>query len=424
MWRDPEFRRRFAESFAAESETEPAVSFEEREKMVEILDMISAEQMDDAVFQLEKYRNDTTSAAFDFTLANVYFQQEKFEDAAVNYERAVRKTPKFLRAWKNLGLIRVRQGDFPKALPALTKVVELGGADAVTYGLLGFAYSSVEDPMAAESAYRMANLLDPKTVDWKMGLARSFFRQRRYGDAVALTGTLIAENPDRHDLWMLQANAYLGLKEPMKAAENIELVDRFGKATPASLNLLGDIYVNAELYDMAAKAYVKAMEKDPEASPEGPIRAAKVLASRAALEETETLITRIEELKGDELGPQERTELLHMQARIALSRGADEAQAKVLEEIVKIDPTDGDALILLGTYHRRTGDPEKAVFFYQRAANLEKFEADANVRHAQLLVGEGKYKDAIPLLTRAQQVKPRDNIQEYLEQVKRAASAR
>jgi Flp pilus assembly protein TadD len=102
----------------------------------------------------------------------------------------------------------------------------------------------------------------------------------------------------------------------------------------------------------------------------------------------------------------------------------DDEEVRVLKEIVELDPQDGEALILLGQHAARTGDDEKAVFYYEQAAYLEAFEADAKVRHAQLLVGQGKYDEAIPLLRRAQSLKPRDNIQEYLEQVERVAKNR
>ena len=58
------------------------------------------------------------------------------------------------------------------------------------------------------------------------------------------------------------------------------------------------------------------------------------------------------------------------------------------------------------------------------AAAIEAFEADAKVRHAQLLVGLGRYSEALPLLRRAQTVKPPENIQEYMEQVERVANSR
>jgi hypothetical protein len=58
------------------------------------------------------------------------------------------------------------------------------------------------------------------------------------------------------------------------------------------------------------------------------------------------------------------------------------------------------------------------------AAISEKFEADAKVRLAQLLVGQGKYSEALPLPRRAQTINLRDNVQQYLDQVERLSKSR
>ena len=421
---DDLFERRFAESYAAETDIEPKLLDPERKGMLEVLKLIQADKMAEAAAMLEKMRTDASSAVLDFTLGNIAFQKEDFSTAIEEYNKSVQKFPRFRRAWRNLSLIHVRNGDLEKALPALTKVVELGGADSTTYGLMGFAYSNLDKPIAAESAYRMAILLDPATRDWKLGLAKAFFKQKRFADAAALTAELIKETPDAADLWLLQANAFVGLGQSMKAAQNYEIVDRLGKTTVDSLNMLGDIYVNEGLYDIAVTCYERAMLKTPRGAAERPIRAAKVLVGRGASADAEGLISQIERIYGAELKEAERKDLLKMKARMAVARGAGEDEARILEEIVAIDPLDGEALILLGQYHGRVGDSAKAVFLYERAAKLERFEADAKVRHAQLLVGQGKYADALPLLRSAQQVKPRENIQQYMEQVERVARSR
>ena len=421
---DELFERRFAESYAAETDIEPKLLDPERKGMLEVLKLIQADKMAEAAAMLQKMRTDASSAVLDFTLGNIAFQKEDFSTAIEEYNKSVQKFPRFRRAWRNLSLIHVRNGDLEKALPALTKVVELGGADSTTYGLMGFAYSNLDKPIAAESAYRMAILLDPATRDWKLGLAKAFFKQKRFADAAALTAELIKETPDAADLWLLQANAFVGLGQSMKAAQNYEIVDRLGKTTVDSLNMLGDIYVNEGLYDIAVTCYERAMLKTPRGAAERPIRAAKVLVGRGASADAEGLISQIERIYGAELKEAERKDLLKMKARMAVARGAGEDEARILEEIVAIDPLDGEALILLGQYHGRVGDSAKAVFLYERAAKLERFEADAKVRHAQLLVGQGKYADALPLLRSAQQVKPRENIQQYMEQVERVARSR
>ncbi len=424
LWNDPQFRRRFVESYLAETEIEPLLTVAEREVMQKVLELISSEQMGAAAQLLEKNRNEASSAVLDFTLGNLHFQREEFEPAALAYRVAVEKHPKFRRAWKNLGLIHVRRGEFEAAALELTRVVELGGGDAVTYGLLGFAHSSRGDDLSAESAYRMAALLDPDTLDWKMGLARSFFRQKRFAEAVAMCANLLADQPERADLWLLQANAFLGLGQPMRAAENYELVERLGHSSSESLTMLGDIYVNAGLHDLAVDAYLRALDKAPDARPERAIRAAKALTAGGALDEAGRLLAGIERVHGERLEGDERKDLLRLRARLAVASGAGDEEVRALEEIVALDPLDGEALILLGQHSFRADDPEQAVFYYERAANLEAFEADAKVRHAQLLVSQRRFAEALPLLRRAQVLKPRDNIASYLEQVERAAQAR
>lgn len=424
IWNDSSFQKRFAESYMAETEIEPRVTIEERDRMQKVLGFMSSGEMDKAAGLLEKSRGDKANALYDFMLANILFQQEKIDQAAGIYQIAVEKYPKFRRAWRNLGLIYVRMNEFEKALPALTRVIELGGSDSLTYGLLGFAYSSVENHLSAESSFRMAALLDPATIDWKMGLARSLFKQERYAEAVSLCNNLISGNPDCADFWLLQANAYIGLNQPLKAAENYELVDRIGKSTIDSLNMLGDVYINEGLYEMAVDAYIRAMGKGTQYKIERAIRAAKALTARGEIKETRKLIDSIKALHGGQLSTEDNKDLLKLRARLAVAEGSGGEEARVLEEIVGLDPLDGEALILLGQHSNRNGDTERAVFYYERAANIEKYEADARVRHAQLLVGMGKYDEALPLLRKAQQLKPRDDVLKYMEQVERIAKPR
>jgi tetratricopeptide (TPR) repeat protein len=424
VWNDPTFRRHFIDSYIAETEIEPRVTQVERGQLEKVLDLIASEETDRAMALLEKHRGEAASAAFDFTLGNIHFQRDELELAATAYEIAVERHPKFRRAWQNLGLIHVRQGDHEKAALALARVLVLGGGDGVTYGLLGFSYSSLENHISAETAYRMAILLDPDTMDWKLGLARSFFKQQRYADAVALCRNLIEASPDRADLWLLQANAYIGVGQPLLAAENYEMVDRLGQATVESLTNLADIYVNADLFELAVQSYARALEKDEAGNVERALRACQVLTARGANEETRILVARIEELHADRLSAEDQKNVLRLRARLAVAEGAGDEEARILEELVELDPLDGEALILLGQHAGRQDDLEKAIFFYERAASIEKFEADAKVRHAQLLVGQRRYSEALPLLRSAQNLKPRENVREYLEQVERVAQAR
>ncbi|MEY2980342.1 MAG: hypothetical protein RL562_569 [Planctomycetota bacterium] len=424
IWNTPAFRRQLATSYLSETEIEPVVTLEERDLMLEVLDLISKDQLDEAVELILDVRTEGSSAVFDFTLANLRFQQDDLPAAVVACRQAIDKHPKFRRAWRLIGQIHVREAEFDEALPALTRVVELGGGDAITYGMLGFAYVSTARYLPAESAFRQAILLDPYTLDWKMGLAESLFRQARFPEAVAFFGQLIEENPSRPDFWLAQGEGYARMGETLKAAENFEMVDRLGGSTYDSLMNLGDIYANGELFELAVSGYQRALAMDPTKPIDRLVRAAKYLSANGALSETRALVESIEASLGEDVDVAVRKDLLRLRARIAVAEGVGDEETKILEEIVSLDPLDGDALILLGQQAGRSGNVEQAVFYLERAANIEGFEADAKIRHGQLLVGQGRYQEALPLLRRAQQLQPRDNVQEYIEQVERFAQSR
>ena len=93
----------------------------------------------------------------------------------------------------------------------------------------------------------------------------------------------------------------------------------------------------------------------------------------------------------------------------------------MLEEIVKNNPLDGEALIMLGQHYAAQNQPDRAVFYYERAESIEAFEVNAKIRHAQVLVGMGRYSEAVPLLRRALEIKPNDEVSTYLKQVERIA---
>ena len=424
LWKDPEFQRRFQESYLSETDVEPTVTLAERDQMQEILELMSEEKVERAFAELEEARKGGSSAVFDFTLANFYFERDELAKAREIYADAIAKHPKFRRAWQNLGWLHVRDHNFAAARVALTKTVELGGGTGMTYGLLGFVYSNLQDYVPAESAYRMAVLLEPETIDWQLGLAESFYRQERYADAVALFGDMIARNPDSADLWEKQARAYALMGKPLKAAENLEFVDELGGASAEGLNLLGNIYVNEELYDLAAASYVRALDLSPEDGLGRALAAAKALAARNAIAETEQVVDRIAGLGESALTDGQRTDLLRIRARVAMAEGAGEAEARILEQLVELDPLDGDALIQLGDYSRRMDDPDQAIFYYQRAAGIEAFEARANRSHAQLLASQGKFSEAVALLRRAQKLDYKESVQGYLERLERAARTR
>lgn len=424
MWQEDSFQKSFVGSYGFNAEIEPRVTTTEREQLQEEIYPLLSGPSDEAIAAIEKIITDDSSAVFDFTLGNLHYQEGRMEQAAVHYETAIAKFPSFRRAHKNLGLIYVRNGRFEDALGSLSRVIQLGGNEGLVYGLLGYAYSQTEKYVSAESAYRNAVLLEPGTLDWKMGLTHSVIRQNKHNEAIGLLDELIAQYPERADFWLLQANAYIGSGQPMKAAGNFEIVQRMGKATFASQQTLGDVYTNEELWDLAERAYGQALDLDSDQSIDRPLRFVEVLSQRGATDNARRLMARVKATYGETLDDVDRKKLLKLEARMAVADGGGGEALTVLQEIVALDPLDGEALLLLGQHHARIDEPDRAIFYYERAQNLESFEAEAKIRHGQLLVGMARYNEAVPLLKRAQEMRPSDELNRYLDQVERLARSK
>jgi tetratricopeptide (TPR) repeat protein len=68
-------------------------------------------------------------------------------------------------------------------------------------------------------------------------------------------------------------------------------------------------------------------------------------------------------------------------------------------------------------------DFEKALFRFEMVARIPGSESDGWIKQATVLVKKQQYTKAIELLEKAQKSNPRDNIQKFLDSVKRVANA-
>jgi Flp pilus assembly protein TadD len=420
IWNDPDFTRRLLGSYGFASDAEPRLTPEEqvayREKVVPLL----REDPTKALSVLQTLAKPSASAIFDFTLGNIYFQNEDLTNAIKHFQAALAKFPDYRRAQKNLAFALVRHGRYDEAIKPLTRTISLGGADGKVFGLLGYSYMTQGRFASAEAAYNQALVFEPESVEFKLGAVKCAVATANYDHALVLLDELLKLYPERDNLWTLQANIYIQKEQPAKAAISLEMLRRLGKATSQNLYLLGDLYMSQESRDLALTAYLEAIEKDAGQNIGKALRPAQILVSRAAWDEARKLFAKIR-ANGTTLAPTDELKLLKLESRTAMATGSGEEAIKVLEQIIERNPLDGEALLLAGDYYAKNGPREKAEFRYDTASKLQDFEADALVKRAQLLVQSQKYAQAAECLHKAQKSKPRDNVQRYLEKIEQLA---
>lgn len=420
-WNDPEFTRRLLGSYGFQSDREPRLTPEEqvlyREKIVPLL----REDPVKAIPALTEAAQPGASALFDFTLGNVQFQSEDLTNAIVNFEKALAKHPDFLRAQKNLAFALVRAGRYSEAIRPLARTASLGGADGKVFGLLGFAHMNESRWVSAEAAYKQALLYEPENLDFKLGVVKAFIALSQYDAAAAMLDELLQQFPDRDNLWALQANVFIQKEQPDRAAVNLEMLRRLGRATPAQLLMLGDLYMTQEATSLALEAYVAGVAGGAGKNAGRALRAAEILVGRGALKDARALVEGVRSSAGAELESADALRMLKLEARMAFAEGAGDKAIASLETLLEKNPMDGEALLLAGDHYLRAGDRDRALIRYENAAKIEGFEAEGLVKQAQVQVQAQHYVQAVDLLRKAQKARPRDTVQRYLERVEQLA---
>ncbi len=424
IWNSVGFQKRFAQSYAAVSAVEPEVSAEE----FELIQLAQTQMADDdlagAIATLEAAAGPTATAAIDFQLGNMRYQGGDTEAAIADYQLAADKFPAFRRAWMNLGSLKKNLGDDAGARTALTQALRHGAVSPDVYGALGEATANLGHHAAAESALRFAMLLEPENLRWQQALALSLIEQERGNEAVAVIEGMLIQMPDNANLHEWHAKALYGSGRLMEAAASFEMSDRLGGGSVGGLLALGGIYANGALPELAVTAYDRALAKAPEESLKAALSVARVLAYNGELDAVEKLTASLEERAGFLMDDEQRSEMLKLESRIAVARGDDTGQAAVLQEIVALNPLDGEALILLAEMAERAGELDAAILQYERAGRLGQFEAEAKRKHAILLVRDQRYGEALPLLRRSVDLEPREWVEDYLEKVEGLAKTR
>tara|TARA_B100001057_G_scaffold38008_1_gene34278 strand:- start:2600 stop:3967 length:1368 start_codon:yes stop_codon:yes gene_type:complete len=416
FWNSPQFVRSFMGSYGFRSEIEPRISRSEQFILQEVVAK-SENQLEEAISYLEKKIDEESSAAIDFALATMYYQEGRLSKSAQTYEKALEKFPSFLRARKNLGFVYLSLGTLDKASKSLAEAISLGENDGVTYVALGYCHLSVNRYLAAENAYRMGILLYPESKDARNGLVNCLLSTGRYPEALALLDELIQRDPENTFCHYARASALQAMDREKDAAIALETLRRMGRLKTSGFISVGDLYHNLGLYDISLSRYQEALAKKEKLSLSQYVRVARILIERGSYEDGFSYLREIEQFFGGSFSAMEKKEVLLLQAEVLKATGKNEESAKLLREIVEANPLEGKALLLLGQHSWNENDYTQAALFFERSAKANGWEVRSLIEHARMRVSNREYEKAVRLLEEAQTISPQPNVDRYLKSI-------
>lgn len=354
------------------------------------------------------------SPAFEFILGNAYYSTGDTAKAESSYRSAVKRYPNFLRAWVNLAMLYYSASRFDEAIPCLTKAVTLGDRDTATFGLLGFSLEQTGNIVSAEMAYMQALASDPSNGDWKEGLLRIYIHGRQYGRAEWLVKTLIKERPKEGRFWLTYANILIADGRKLGAVAVLESCSGLGFAGPDELNLLGDLYAEQALYPEALAIYTKILKPAPETGENKLLHFAQVLIAGDRLGDAERVLAALPA----NLSATGRIDFLQARADLlAARRSWPEARAE-LNELLKLAPLNGRALLSLGRAFLAENDTPRATFAFESALKVPATAHRANLELANLEIKARHYSRSVEYLEAALSLEKTDAVADYLARIK------
>lgn len=419
-WSNPRFKADFIDSYlAVSSEINPSITPEEKGLFDQIVPLIESSTTQAIALLKSSIKNDN-SAAFDFVLGNLLYQEGEIPGAIASYRKAISKFPNYQMAYYNMGRSEVNAGNYKDALSSLQKALKLRGGDGTLYGLIGYCYLNLEQYNSALDAYRLAIMLAPESRDWKLGKLQCLISLYKTDEAISLLYEFISQEPTNAAWWKAQANQFVASENPVMAAANLSIMQELGAADGSSLVLLGDILLNQEIYGPAVEIYKDALES-ADVNPE---RIMRVIGSLISLEEygsATELMAKLESSEATRGNESLELEKLNLNAQIAMGQEEPEKAAKLLEEVVARDPMNGRALLTLSKFYSNEGDQAKAEFYAENASKVDAVAHQAFISLAQIKVKQRNYAEAAKFLRHAQAIDHRDYIADYLIKVEQAA---
>lgn len=408
-WKDPGFLKSFNGSYRIEARIEPVVSTEVRGVLVEVQKLMEDGKRESALKKIQDSSLTKDSPALQFNLGNLQFEEGELDEAQKSFESAIKAYPSFRRAHRNLGLVLVRNDELETALEHLLEAMRLGDSDGTTYGLVGYCRLQRGEWASALQAYRMAQLSQPESTQWKAGVAQCLQNLDAQVEAVALLDEVIRQRPEESSYAVLQASILMELERSEEAVKALELPRRLGRLDADGLLLLADLHLRANRAEIATSLVDEAFAAEMKP---GVDRVLSTVASAMRTEAWDLAGGLIEKATPEE-GDAPRS-LQRATARLDLESGRDpERGVAALQVLIAEDPIDGLALLTLGKHLVSSGDPGGAELFLERATAVEETAVDAWIELARLNVDQRRYAKALKAVDEALARRPGGDLQAY-----------
>ncbi len=266
--------------------------------------------------------------------------------------------------------------------------------------LLAQIYLATQRPAQAETALKKLVELNPDAISYKAQLARFYESSGRQDEAEAVLKAAVSSEPDNADAAVALHRFYLQRRDNSRAEQVLQ--DAIA-ANPDNQDLkltLAGYFVSQNNIAKARDIYTALLEQDEVTA----LKAKTRLAFLLNLErKTDDALVMLEEVLKE--NPAD-VEALKLRGGINLARNKPAEAINDLRTVLNANPDAADVLKLLGRAHQLNRENRQAIDLYKSALNLQPADVELRLQLAELLAGMGDANESAKQLEAANRILP------------------
>jgi len=155
-------------------------------------------------------------------IGECYEKLKNFDQALINYNRAIAIDPNLSDAWMGMGIVLDQQDKLTEGIHYLKKAVELSKENADYYYVIGDAYQKLGFFEEAESAYKKVTELDPAIETIWLDYSNFLFEQGEKERSIEILAEGIKYHPDNAELYYRMAACLLWIGKKQEALTHLQ----------------------------------------------------------------------------------------------------------------------------------------------------------------------------------------------------------
>ena len=197
-----------------------------------------------------------------FNLANMQMSCDNIASAVESYRKAIKLTPSFFLAQKNLAFALERLGRGDEAYLEMKKALALSGGSDVSI-LSSLASRSAQNGYSSALNFcNQALMYDSKNADLIFAKAIFLFELGLYDECEKICKSILSKKSTHIGALRLIGKSRAKRGDYKSAISAFEILKKSNNAQPADLTFLGDLFSQEKLYKYAVENYLNAGKHD------------------------------------------------------------------------------------------------------------------------------------------------------------------